>query len=73
MSGTPDMVVPGKEATAMDGPFETFCNELDALIQRWRDKPEDDKLSSGQVVGALQFAAHNIMQDAREQSLGAER
>lgn len=52
--------------------YDRFCDELDELVQKWRDKPEDDKLSHGQCVGALLFAAHNLMQDAREDHAKAE-
>ncbi len=49
-----------------EGPFERFAEELDALIDRWRVKPADDRLSAGQVVGALTFAAFNIMRVAQD-------
>lgn len=37
------------------GPFSRFCDELDALMANWRDKPVDDQLSIAEIVGALEF------------------
>lgn len=65
----PDVFARKYEAVEEDAgtcPFDRFCNELDALVQRWRDKPEDDRLSHGQVVGALAFCQHNLIADARD-------
>lgn len=42
------------------GPFETFCDELDALIDRWADKPEDDRLSRAEILGALEHKKFRI-------------
>lgn len=38
-----------------NGPFARFCDELDALMVSWRDKPVDDQLSIAEIVGALEF------------------
>jgi hypothetical protein len=50
----------------IDGPFAQFADELDELILRWQSKPLDDCLSVGEVVGALQFKAYNLMRQAQE-------
>lgn len=47
-----------------DGPFEAFCNELDALIDKWTDKPDDDRLTYAQIVGALEYRQFRLMQEA---------
>jgi hypothetical protein len=49
----------------MDGAYEQFIDELDGLITRWRGKRADDRISVGQMVGALTVAAHNVMADQR--------
>ena len=53
--------------TTDDGPCAQFSNELDALINRWRTKPKDDRLTGSEMVGALAFAASEIILWAREQ------
>lgn len=50
----------------IDGPFERFCNELDALVDAWCKKPEDDRLTVGQIIGAIEFLKFNLMQEARD-------
>ena len=50
-----------------DGAFETFCDELEALVDRWREKPMDDKLTRAQVVGAMEFVQHKILSEADEE------
>ena len=57
-----------KRSTSMNehnGPFEQFCDELDELIDRWRDKPEDDQLSRAEVIGALQFKSLQLALEAK--------
>ena len=44
-------------------PLERFGDELDALIRHWQDKPEDDRLTGGEIVGALEFRKHTIIQE----------
>lgn len=36
------------------GPYEHYCDELDELCNRWIDKPEDDQLTIGELVGGLE-------------------
>lgn len=49
-----------------EGPFGHFCDELDELIDRWREKPTDDAMSHAEVVGALQFKSLALMIEAQE-------
>ena len=42
-------------------PHDRFCDELDELVERWANKPEDDQLRISQMVGALQFKCFNMM------------
>jgi hypothetical protein len=52
-----------------DGPVQAFSNELDELdelINKWLDKPEDDKLRMVDIAAILLFKQHNMLQDARE-------
>lgn len=51
-----------------DGPVQAFSNELDELINKWLDKPEDDKLRMVDIAAILLFKQYNMLQDAREQS-----
>ena len=43
-----------------ENPITRFSDELDALVDRWRKKPEDDRLSYGEMVGALSFRIHTL-------------
>jgi hypothetical protein len=47
----------------MEGPLESFANELDNLVSRWRGKPLDDRLSFAELVGTLTFKAHTLMSE----------
>lgn len=46
------------------GPFEAFCNELDTLLDKWVSKPDDDRLTYAQIIGALQYRSFRLMQEA---------
>ena len=48
----------------MDGPFSAFCDELDELITRWANKPEDDQLSIAEMVGAMAAKQHYMIEAA---------
>ena len=50
-----------------DTPITTFADELDSLLNRWADKVQDDQPTKAEVVGALLFAAHNLMAKARDE------
>lgn len=45
------------------GPLYVFCEELGALIERWRSKPEDDLLSLAEMIGALEVAKHDLLSE----------
>ncbi|MEQ8770066.1 MAG: hypothetical protein RIB60_06110 [Phycisphaerales bacterium] len=53
----------------VDGPFEKFCDEIEEVVDRWRDKPDDDQLTRAQVVGAFEFVKLKVMQEAAEMDL----
>lgn len=38
-----------------------FADELDALIESWRNKPFEDRLTMGDYVATLQYASHKLM------------
>ena len=41
----------------MDGPLERFSDELYDLLMRWRNKPDDDRLTTCEAVGVLVILA----------------
>ena len=45
-------------------PYARFCDELDELVDKWRDKPEDDRLTHAEVVGALEYAKFKLLGEA---------
>ena len=47
----------------MTGPLERFCDELEALIDDWTDKPADDRLTIAEVVGVLECVKVMIISD----------
>lgn len=49
--------------------IERFHDDLDAVIERWLEKPWDDRLTTGEFVGALMFKAHDMMANCREKYL----
>lgn len=49
-----------------DGPFIQFCDELDELIVRWRNKPLDDCLTAAEYIGALETVKHKIIAETLE-------
>jgi len=52
--------------------FDTFCDELDALIDKWRDKPEDDRLSYAEIAGALTFIQYTLATEAMNNGVEKE-
>lgn len=48
-------------------PLDRFSNEVFDLIDRWRSKTADDKLSVAQIVGALHIAAHSVTAETLEE------
>lgn len=48
----------------MKSPFEIFCDELDALIDKWRDKPLDDRPSYAEYIAALEFRKYKLLHEA---------
>lgn len=49
-----------------DGAFEQFCDEMEEVVDRWRDKPMDDALTRAQVVGALEFIKFKVLAESLE-------
>lgn len=47
-----------------DGAFESFCDELDALVDKWRSKPMDDQITVGNVVSAMEAVKWKLHQEA---------
>lgn len=45
-------------------PVERFENELHALLDRWEEKPPDDRLSPVEIVGVLTNTATQVSLDA---------
>jgi len=48
----------------MEGPLEKFCDDMERLIDEWRAKPEDDKLTMAQVVGAMETVKFKLLREA---------
>ncbi len=46
---------------------ESFADELDELVTKWRKKPLDDVLSYGEVMGALIFKIYTLCREVDEQ------
>lgn len=46
------------------GPFDRFTEELDALIDSWLNKVEDDKLTYAEMIGAIELAKASLIQGA---------
>ena len=47
-----------------DGAFEVFCDELDALVDKWRSKPLDDQITIGNVVSAMEAVKWKLHMEA---------
>lgn len=50
----------------MTADFEEFCDRLEALIDEYRAKPMDDRLSYAEYVAALEFTKHKLLNEANE-------
>lgn len=48
----------------MHNNVQRFADDLDALIDRHRNEPLDDRMSMAEVVGTLIFRAHALMCEA---------
>lgn len=46
------------------GPVNSFSEDLEDLIMRWMQKPEDDKLTLAEMVGVLEIHKTALMNDA---------
>jgi len=49
----------------METDYDKFCNELDALIKRWRSESD---LNYAEVIAALEFRKFTLMMEARGES-----
>ena len=47
----------------MKGPLERFSDELHDLLMRWRNKPDDDRLTTCEAVGVLVILAIQVAND----------
>lgn len=47
----------------MTDPLRRFSDDLEALISTYRTKPEDDRMTFADVIAALEFAKHKLMQE----------
>jgi len=50
----------------ISAPAEKFVTELDALVDRWRDKPDDDLLCTLEMVGAFEVVKGRLLREAYE-------
>lgn len=58
------------------GPAEQFRTELRELIDRWKDKPDDDKVTYAEAIGEVHLLDFDLAMESRglvEQWLGGRR
>lgn len=50
----------------ISGAAERFVTELDQLIDDWADKPDDDCLTTLEMVGAFEIVKSRLLREAAE-------
>lgn len=48
-----------------DGPLKSFGEELEELCNRWASKPQDDRLTYGEMIQALEFKKLDLFLEAK--------